>query len=430
MQSHSMLRTSLPLALLEAVKEARASPSAVATRLAARLPRFVGNDYRDPHRSSGSVIVKKEGKAAVTEAISFLSRQSPQDFSTVTNEGMNLAAADHAIDLGKSGGVGHTGRDASSPSVRLERYGNWLVANGEVLWFGRLFPANESPSAEEVKEQARVIVEDLIIDDGVADRGHRLCIYSSRFSVGGAAVATHVVFGHCAAIEFAGGWEEHEGEGALAERTTARIARLALCDGPSSSSSGGLELQTQWGTELGTCVACGRGIKGGTVVSADKLGGKLHEGCFVCGCCGDLKAGECCGRSLQGASFHLVRGSAAVCRGCWEQSHSPLCALCNQRITDGRVARDKGGTDDFHPECWARRLGSRVVQPSVAAAPAMGGLGALGALSSAGKGFAGLVAASQQKQAKSGPGPTSGGGATKPVPKPPTIVKKPAEKKK
>ena len=53
---------------------------------------------------------------------------------------------------------------------RCKRYGAWKKATGECLWYGRDGPWL---SGEQV-------VDDLIIDDGVANRGHRLGIFDER----------------------------------------------------------------------------------------------------------------------------------------------------------------------------------------------------------------------------------------------------------
>lgn len=206
-----------------AIAEARLDPKSVSRRLSTRVPRFTGRDYADPQRKS--TIVKKEGAAAVNEAIRVCNAQTALPFSTAqVPEGMCLAAEDHCRDIGASGSVDHSGRDGSSPSARLERYGRWLGATGECIWFGKLF-SNEARDAQTLQAQARSIVDDLIIDDGVPGRGHRACVFDDRFALGGAFVGRHAIFSSVVMIEFVGGWQEGR-EGRLANR----LARLALLD--------------------------------------------------------------------------------------------------------------------------------------------------------------------------------------------------------
>jgi len=281
-----------------------------------------------------------------------------------------LAAADHCIDLGMSGNVGHSGRDGSSPSARMERYGSWHVANGECLWFGRLFVTDsDSSDPRLLREQANVIIDDLIIDDGVPDRGHRLCIYTDHFLKGGAHVGPHSIFGSVACIEFVGDWEERaESEGAV-DRITERTARLALL----STSDAGAP-RTQWSGALGKCVGCHLPIIGGAVITAEKMGGRLHEQCFVCGCSSssaETTGGEYCGKSLRGATHMVVKdgadGNRCCCKACWERLHAVECQRCKQRIIDGKIARDKGGTEDFHLECYQSRSKERSAAAAAAA---------------------------------------------------------------
>ena len=62
---------------------------------------------------------------------------------------------------------GNNGSDGSNMSIRLEKYGDWSGKIGENIEFG-------SKSAIE-------IVSSLLIDDGVANRGHRKNITSDSF---------------------------------------------------------------------------------------------------------------------------------------------------------------------------------------------------------------------------------------------------------
>ena len=75
---------------------------------------------------------------------------------------------------------------------RQSRYGTWTTKCGECLWFGR------------VGASAETIVADLIIDDGVPSRGHRLCIFDAKYAVASARVGVHATFGCMVVVEFAG----------------------------------------------------------------------------------------------------------------------------------------------------------------------------------------------------------------------------------
>ena len=135
----------------------------------------------------------QEGTRAVDEAITFLERQKPIGLLTASN-GLSSAAKIHAIDQGKSGATGHSGADGSSPFDRMNRFGKWQKTAGENISYG--------------SGDARGIVIQLMVDDGVASRGHRANIFSSAFKVVGIGVGPHPQFGTLCVQDFAGAYEE------------------------------------------------------------------------------------------------------------------------------------------------------------------------------------------------------------------------------
>jgi uncharacterized protein YkwD len=184
---------------------ARSQPQVYAKFLEETKKYYSGNQLRYPGRPSETTV---EGLAAIDEAIRFLRAQSPLPSLSVF-KGMSLAARDHSRDLGTSGNTGHKGSDGSTPNVRVSRYGNWLNAIGENIVYQAAVSARES-------------VMGLIVDDGVAGRGHRKNIFDASYRATGIALGARSNLGTLCVITFAGGFTEQASSGAPTAKTAAR----------------------------------------------------------------------------------------------------------------------------------------------------------------------------------------------------------------
>ena len=179
--------------VLSEMNLARTDPKGFAKHLRKLREQFEGRAYRLP--GTNTRVMTSEGVAAVDEAIRFLSRQNPLPPLSWSN-GLAEAAADLVVEQSETGAVGHTGRSSGGMRERIERYGEWRGEIGENIGYG--------------PDEARAMVIQLIIDDGVPGRGHRKNIFSRSFGTAGVACDSHSVFEYMCVIDFASGFRERE----------------------------------------------------------------------------------------------------------------------------------------------------------------------------------------------------------------------------
>ena len=169
------LQRGIETRIVAELNRARADPGAYAAELRRYRTLYRGRIVWTPGNPVG--LRTQEGTAAVDEAIRFLAAQAALPPLTDTRL-LARAAGDHAADQERSGLQGHGGRDGSSPAERIRRRGGGIYAGtGEVIAYG--------------PTDAASVVRELIIDDGVPDRGHRRLMFSPRFRAAGAACRPH-----------------------------------------------------------------------------------------------------------------------------------------------------------------------------------------------------------------------------------------------
>ncbi len=171
---------------------ARTNPRQYAKFLQALAKHYSGKLLKQP----GKIAVRtQEGVTAVEEAIRYLNSVDAVPALRISR-GLSYAAKDHVNDQSHSGETGHHGKDGSKPHERMDRYGEWKGVSGENIAYG--------------DHDARMIVMQLIIDDGVPGRGHRDNIFNPRFGVTGVAISTHPVYRTMCVITYAGDYIERE----------------------------------------------------------------------------------------------------------------------------------------------------------------------------------------------------------------------------
>ncbi len=132
-------------------------------------------------------LLTQEGQSAVEEAIGFLRNQNPVGPVSVSSD-VARAAKSHARDQAH-GAVGHTSSDGTSFSERLDSFGIKSAGVGENIAYG--------------PNTARDVIMNLIVDDGVANRGHRTNIFTSDWTAAGAGCGPHATYNTVCVINYA-----------------------------------------------------------------------------------------------------------------------------------------------------------------------------------------------------------------------------------
>jgi uncharacterized protein YkwD len=173
------------------LNKVRTNPAAYAdSHLVTRRRYYRAKIYRRP----GNIdLVTSEGVRAIDECIRVLKSVSSRN-RLKPSRGLSRAADDHVRDTGPRGITGHVGTRGSTLSNRVSRYGDWGAYIGEAISYGN--------------DEAREIVIQLLVDDGVPSRGHRKILLQEEFSRVGVAVGAHKTYGAMCVIDFAGTYDE------------------------------------------------------------------------------------------------------------------------------------------------------------------------------------------------------------------------------
>ena len=163
-------------AVLSELNRARTDPPGFMSSLRNQRTLYRGNLLVSP--GAPAAFLTQEGVAPVDEAIAFVGGMTAES-SLLAAPVLAAAAADHQTEQASSGSVGHVGEDGSLPPDRVRRRGGDIYV-GEVIAYG-----NDDPAE---------IVRQLIIDDGVVDRGHRRLLYDASLRYAGVSCGTHPVY--------------------------------------------------------------------------------------------------------------------------------------------------------------------------------------------------------------------------------------------
>jgi uncharacterized protein YkwD len=133
----------------------------------------------------GKSYVTVEGKSAVTEAIKVLKHHKSVSSLSYSSELFEVAN-DHCAYQGKTQQVGHTRTDGTSFADHVKRLG--LNCSGENISYGF--------------DDAQMILIELLVDDGVSDRGHRKNLLNSKYDIIGVACGPHKKYQYMCVLDF------------------------------------------------------------------------------------------------------------------------------------------------------------------------------------------------------------------------------------
>jgi uncharacterized protein YkwD len=104
-----------------------------------------------------------------------------------------FAAKDLAVAQGATHQTGHTGPDGSTVTSRINKFGHWQRTAGENIAYGTT--------------GGKEIVIQLLVDDGVPNRGHRTNIFNPKYTSLGSWMSGHKTYRHTTVIDYSGGME-------------------------------------------------------------------------------------------------------------------------------------------------------------------------------------------------------------------------------
>jgi uncharacterized protein YkwD len=165
--------------LLEELNFARTQPQAYAQRLLLQ-PITDWEEQLDPEERALDA-------GAFAEAVEFLMHQQPLN-PLRADDTLAAAALDHVARQGASGDVGHEGGEGEPMENRLRRHGVRRSWTAENIAYGPRTPQD--------------VVRELIIDQGVPDRGHRVNIFTPQLTEAGVGCGPHVDYDFMCVIDF------------------------------------------------------------------------------------------------------------------------------------------------------------------------------------------------------------------------------------
>lgn len=177
---------SLESRLFTALNQLRSNPAVYISLLEDRRQHYHGRLLEIPGQPA---IRTNEGVHALDEAITALqSIRGPLGVISLSR-GLSRSAEMHVHETGARGLVGH-----GDFARRFSRFGLWTGGIGESVSYG--------------ETTAGAVIMQLLIDDGVPDRGHRRSLLDPRWRLVGIACGPHSAYGSQCVLDFAEGYQD------------------------------------------------------------------------------------------------------------------------------------------------------------------------------------------------------------------------------
>ena len=182
--SYSFFSKNVEQGIIDEINLMRLNPKAYAEKyIHPRRKNFKGKRYL----TSPINIRTNEGERAVIECVRAMSRTAPMQTMNFYKPLYNLAH-EQMILQGKTSQTGHSTPDGRSFSQRCSEHLPRDVAAAENISYG--------------EETPREIVIQLLIDDGVPSRGHRINLLGSQYNAVGVAVGKHKKYESMCVMDF------------------------------------------------------------------------------------------------------------------------------------------------------------------------------------------------------------------------------------
>jgi uncharacterized protein YkwD len=173
------------------INRVRTDPAGYAAILMAKKPFYRGLRIVAPPKGDqdleATVEITQEGLPALEEAVAVLRTTRPRRRLQLSSR-LCRAAHDHVERQGLAGAEGHSD-SGGEPLDRIRVYIPDVKAVAENISYGRWTAGD--------------VVFHQLVDDGVADRGHRKSLLDSRFDSIGVNCGYHVVYGTMCVIDLA-----------------------------------------------------------------------------------------------------------------------------------------------------------------------------------------------------------------------------------